>query len=80
MTGCRIVGYDGQKIRYLKSQGGERLLSASLVISALGTRPEDALFAPLHAAGLEVHRIGDCREPRGIKDAILEGALIGRAV
>ena len=39
--------------------------------------PDDALAAPLQAAGLAVWRIGDCKVARGVQDATAEGYAIG---
>jgi hypothetical protein len=42
--------------------------------------PENALAAPLRAAGIEVHLIGDCALPRGLLAATSEGHAAGNAV
>jgi 2,4-dienoyl-CoA reductase-like NADH-dependent reductase (Old Yellow Enzyme family) len=39
--------------------------------------PNDELAAPLRAAGIEVHCIGDCKVARGVLDATTEGHAIG---
>lgn len=39
--------------------------------------PNDALVAPLHAAGLPVHVIGDCKIARDVLAATAEGSAIG---
>jgi hypothetical protein len=38
---------------------------------------DDVLAAPLHAAGLEVHRIGDCYAPRSVMAATSDGHAKG---
>ncbi len=80
MTGCEIRGVDGRQVVYIGRDGKEAALQAELFILAMGTRPEDALHEPLKGAGLEVYKIGDCVQPRSIKEAIYEGALIGRSI
>lgn len=81
LTNCRIVGYGEGRLSCVMGQEKEPIsLEAPSVVLALGTCPEDGLFAPLRSAGLEVHRIGDCLEPRSIKEAILEGARVGRVL
>lgn len=80
MTGCEIRGVDEQQVFFLGRDGKETALEAELFILAMGTRPEDALHEPLRRAGLEVYKIGDCVQPRSIKEAIYEGALIGRSI
>ena len=42
--------------------------------------PSDALAAPLRAAGIEVHLVGDCRSPRGVLAATTEGHGIGNSI
>jgi hypothetical protein len=42
--------------------------------------PDDALVAPLASAGIDVHRIGDCKVARGVLDATAEGYAIGMKV
>ncbi len=81
LTNHRITGYREGRLSCLSGVEQEPLsLEAPAVVLALGTCPEDRLFAPLCSAGLEVYRIGDCLEPRSIKEAILDGARVGRAV
>jgi len=81
LTNHRITGYREGRLSCLWGVEQEPLsLEAPAVVLALGTCPEDRLFAPLCSAGLEVYRIGDCLEPRSIKEAILDGARVGRAV
>lgn len=48
---------------------------ADLLVLAQGRVPEDALEPALRAAGLRVEEAGDCRSPRSIEEAVLEGAL-----
>ena len=42
--------------------------------------PDDGLAAPLRAAGLAVHLIGDCRVARGVLAATAEGDTVGRLI
>ena len=42
--------------------------------------PDDGLAAPLRAAGLAVHLIGDCRVARGVLAATAEGDTAGRLI
>jgi 2,4-dienoyl-CoA reductase-like NADH-dependent reductase (Old Yellow Enzyme family)/thioredoxin reductase len=50
------------------------LPAASLVL-ALGRVPDDALAAELAERGIAFVPAGDCRSPRGLEEAILEGTL-----
>ncbi len=60
--------------------GNVVFLEADNVIIAVGNRPEDTLFDKLKRFGLEVYQIGDCAEVRSAKEAIYEGAAIGRII
>lgn len=73
-TGCRITDYDGQRLSFENGDRRENL-DVPLVILALGAKSMDSLSVPLEEAGVEVLKIGDCKEPRGIKEAIYEGAV-----
>ena len=42
--------------------------------------PNDALYAPLRAAGIEVHRVGDCKCARDVLSATGEGYAAGNTL
>jgi 2,4-dienoyl-CoA reductase-like NADH-dependent reductase (Old Yellow Enzyme family)/NADPH-dependent 2,4-dienoyl-CoA reductase/sulfur reductase-like enzyme len=52
--------------------------AADAVVTALGRVPEDGLARALHAAAVSYESAGDCRSPRGLEEAILEGTLAAR--
>jgi 2,4-dienoyl-CoA reductase-like NADH-dependent reductase (Old Yellow Enzyme family) len=56
----------------------ETAIAAGSLALALGRVPEDALAGELRAAGLTVAEAGDCRSPRSIEEAVLEGTLAAR--
>jgi pyruvate/2-oxoglutarate dehydrogenase complex dihydrolipoamide dehydrogenase (E3) component len=60
--------------------GGEKFVAAKRVVIAVGTRPDTTLYDQVKSRGYEIHQIGDCLEPRSAKAAILEGAVLGRAI
>ena len=61
--------------------GEERVLTdVSLFTYATPRTPNDALFEPLRAAGVDVHLIGDCFAPRFALNATQEGHKIGGCV
>jgi len=53
---------------------------ADTVILAVGAKPESRLLNELQDIVSEVYAIGDCVEPRYAKEAINEGAEIGRII
>jgi hypothetical protein len=44
-------------------------------VLSMGRVPEDSLVSELLGRGLRVEEAGDCRTPRSIEEAILEGTL-----
>jgi pyruvate/2-oxoglutarate dehydrogenase complex dihydrolipoamide dehydrogenase (E3) component len=57
----------------------EHAIEADALLLSLGRVPEDALLAQLREHGnLTVRAAGDCRSPRGLEEAILEGTLAAR--
>jgi dimethylglycine catabolism A len=73
---------DATKLTYANVYSGETGVIADVGFSAYSTPrvPEDALAAPLRAAGIDVHLAGDCALPRGILAATAEGHAAGNAV
>jgi NADPH-dependent 2,4-dienoyl-CoA reductase/sulfur reductase-like enzyme len=54
-------------------------IAADVLVLSLGRVPQDALWAGLRVRdGLTVRAAGDCRSPRGLEEAILEGTLAAR--
>ena len=54
-------------------------IAADALLVALGRVPEDSLADALRArGGLVVEEAGDCRSPRSIEEAVLEGTLAAR--
>jgi pyruvate/2-oxoglutarate dehydrogenase complex dihydrolipoamide dehydrogenase (E3) component len=52
---------------------------ADAVVTALGRVPDDDLSRALHEAEIAHASAGDCRSPRGLEEAILEGTLAAQA-
>jgi len=61
-------------------EGKEAFLEADRVVVAIGTKPDNLLYEQIKSKGYEIHRIGDCLEPRSAKAAIYEGAVLGRSI
>ncbi len=64
--------------RHLLGGPAQRIESVALVTHATARVPDDALAAPLRAAGIEVHLVGDCFAPRSLLVATGEGHRVGR--
>jgi pyruvate/2-oxoglutarate dehydrogenase complex dihydrolipoamide dehydrogenase (E3) component len=57
--------------------GGRETILADSVVLAAGARPDSGLYQAL-AGEFATYAAGDAVEPRGIREAIHEGAAIGR--
>jgi 2,4-dienoyl-CoA reductase-like NADH-dependent reductase (Old Yellow Enzyme family)/thioredoxin reductase len=55
-------------------------LPADTVVMAVGAKPENKLVAELQGLVSEVYAIGDCVQPRDAREAINEGAEVGRKI
>jgi 2,4-dienoyl-CoA reductase-like NADH-dependent reductase (Old Yellow Enzyme family) len=56
----------------------EQPLPGGALVLSLGRVPEDLLGPELAALGLRVEEAGDCRGPRSLEEAILEGTMAAR--
>jgi 2,4-dienoyl-CoA reductase-like NADH-dependent reductase (Old Yellow Enzyme family)/thioredoxin reductase len=77
-----LIGADPGRVRFrnLFAPELESELPADTLVLALGRIPDRALVESLADVGLEVHEAGDCRGPRGVEEAILEGTLAGQSI
>ena len=80
LTGHKISKITDEGVFLTAGSSEEIFLEASSVVISIGTKPDDSLYGPVQALGIEYYRIGDCLESRSAKAAIYEGAVIGRAV
>jgi 2,4-dienoyl-CoA reductase-like NADH-dependent reductase (Old Yellow Enzyme family)/thioredoxin reductase len=79
LSGFKVAGLTGAGIKLVQRDSGEeRTLEAETIVLALGATPERSLVDDLKKAEIEFHPIGDCRQPKNIRQAIYEGALVGR--
>lgn len=81
ITGYRLSEVT-EKGALIENKEGERLsIDADNVVITVGNRPVDNdLINHTKGLGIETHLIGDCVEARSAKEAILEGALVGRMI
>ncbi len=80
LTGVQVAEIQEDVVRVRDSSGAEISLDADFVIIAAGMSPMGHLAHQLAAECPDVRIIGDCREPRRIRDAVVEGDLAGRLV
>jgi pyruvate/2-oxoglutarate dehydrogenase complex dihydrolipoamide dehydrogenase (E3) component len=81
LSGFKVEGLTAEGLKLVQRDSGEeRNLEAETIVLALGARPERSLAEHLKKEEIEFHPIGDCRQPKNIRQAIYEGALIGRQI
>ena len=64
----------------INKEFGEQTIEADTIVLALGAVPNDKLARSLDGRVPEVFEIGDCRRPRNLTDAILDGAYVSRQI
>jgi 2,4-dienoyl-CoA reductase-like NADH-dependent reductase (Old Yellow Enzyme family)/thioredoxin reductase len=80
LTGQRLSRIEDNGVFVLSEDGAEKFIEAEAVVIAIGNKPDNRLYEQMSSAGIHVHQIGDCLEPRSAKAAISEAAEIGRAI
>ena len=79
-TECKLIRVEENGVVIADKDGEQMTLPADQVVFSIGNKPEDSLFNQIESMGYEIHRIGDCLEPRSAKAAIYEGGVLGRAI
>jgi 2,4-dienoyl-CoA reductase (NADPH2) len=79
-TECRLKRVDTNGVLIENKDGEEEFIEAEKIVTAIGTRPDNRLYEQIKDMGIEIHRIGDCLEPRSAKAAIYEGGVLGRTI
>lgn len=69
-------------LEYASVYGGplRRIENVAFFAYASPRKPDDAMYAPLKNAGVDVRKIGDCRVARNIIAATAEGDEVGRNI
>jgi len=80
LTGSKIVRLGEKGVWIVEKNAEEKFIETERVVTATGFRPDIRLFEEIARDGFEVHRIGDCVEPRNAKAAIYEGAMLGCSI
>jgi len=79
LNNYKVEGLTGEGVKVVQRDSGEeRMLEAETVVLALGAKPQRGLLEDLKKEEVKFHPIGDCRQPNNIRQAIYEGALVGR--
>ncbi|MDY6911590.1 MAG: FAD-dependent oxidoreductase, partial [Chloroflexota bacterium] len=79
LTGVTYREINDIGVALIMKEGEHKTVEADTVVIAAGATSNNALFKVLEGKVPELHLIGDALEPRGILEAIREGAQVGRA-
>jgi NAD(H)-dependent 7beta-hydroxy-3-oxo-delta4-cholenoic acid oxidoreductase len=78
LTDTRLLKIEDNGVVVANKDEEKKFVETEKVVIAIGTRPDTRLYEKINSLGFEIHQIGDCLEPRSAKDAIYEGAVLGR--
>jgi 2,4-dienoyl-CoA reductase-like NADH-dependent reductase (Old Yellow Enzyme family)/thioredoxin reductase len=77
---CKVDRILEHGVEITCEDSGISTIEAERVMFAVGNRPDETLYNRLSGLAYELHKIGDCMEPRNAKAAILDGAVLGRSL
>lgn len=76
----RVVSISPGQVRVMIKDREECLEGIDHVVLAVGARPVNSLTSEISDLGIEIHVIGDAKQPRSALEAVFEGATIGRLI
>ncbi|MEZ5740134.1 MAG: FAD-dependent oxidoreductase [Burkholderiaceae bacterium] len=79
---CPQSALEQGRVAFRNVYNGDRgeVANVSLLTYSGARVPNDAMLAPLSAAGVECHQVGDCYAPRGMLAATREGHRLANAL
>jgi len=80
LTGWKLVRVMPDGVSLVNADNEQHFEKAEKVVVSIGIKPDDRLYQSIESLGYEIHRIGDCRQPRNAKAALYESAVIGRKI
>jgi len=80
VTGARVKEITDNCVVVVRNGQEETISGGDSIVLALGTRPANELAEQIKGKMIEVHTIGDAKEPRKALDAIEEGARVARKI
>jgi NADH dehydrogenase FAD-containing subunit len=78
-TSNQVTQIDEKTVEVKGPQGG-RTLPADAVVIATGVRPNETVRETLRLGCAEVHIVGDCGGLGRIREAVIQGDLVGRLI
>lgn len=80
LTGVKYHGITSSGLTITASDGKKALIKADTIVLAAGANGNQELARALQGKVKEVHMVGDCVQPRSIREAITDGSRVGRAL
>lgn len=80
LTGCRLEEVTQTGAKITTSNGQTTVLEAETIVMAVGMKPEITLAESLQDFPCRLYRIGDCRQPKNVMNAIWDGYEIARFI
>jgi pyruvate/2-oxoglutarate dehydrogenase complex dihydrolipoamide dehydrogenase (E3) component len=80
LTDARLYRIEDNGVVVVNHDKKEKFIKAEKVVIATGTKPDRRLYDKIKPLGYKIYQIGDCLEPRSAKDAIYDGAVLGRKI
>jgi pyruvate/2-oxoglutarate dehydrogenase complex dihydrolipoamide dehydrogenase (E3) component len=77
LPGVKYEGITSSDLVLTTKDGLRKTIEADTIILAAGSQPNKRLFEELKGMASEIYLVGDCVEPRTIRDAINEGFRVG---
>ncbi len=79
-TDARAIAIDDARVVAQCGPEAMRILETDFVVVSVGMQPRSQMAHQLAGECADVRIMGDCREPRRIRDAVVEGDLAGRLI
>lgn len=80
LIGTRIEEIRDSSVVVVLPEGKKQKIDADNVVLAMGYAPDNTIYEALKGKTKMLHAIGDCVKTRTVRDAIHEGAYIGRQI
>lgn len=80
LTGCRLSEVVESGVRIIDSDGKESTIEADTVVMAVGMKPDTALFESLKNCSSRTFKIGDCRQPKNVMNAVWDAYEVARFI
>jgi pyruvate/2-oxoglutarate dehydrogenase complex dihydrolipoamide dehydrogenase (E3) component len=79
-TGSKVELIDERGVKITRPNGLQEFFEADSVVIAVGMRSKDKISEELNGKVISLYKVGDCLEPRKVKQAIEGGFLAGLQV